>query len=128
MQKAIDAVAEPRGVKVERVQMKNVEIPPSMQRATAQEAEALREKCARLTKAEVELDAAEQNGRARGAASRPRPPRQRQALQGYQARLASRVRCSRGRREQLSVHLNHIIGCRQILKADAPVSPEALHA
>src|SRR5258708_6749385 len=60
MQQAIDAVTEPWGVKVERVQMKNVEIPPSMQRAMAQEAEALREKRARLIKAEAELDAAEQ--------------------------------------------------------------------
>ena len=60
MQKAIDAVTEPWGVKVERVQMKSVEIPPSMQRAMAQEAEALREKRARLIKAEAELAAAEQ--------------------------------------------------------------------
>jgi regulator of protease activity HflC (stomatin/prohibitin superfamily) len=60
MQKAIDSVTEPWGVKVELVQMKNVEIPPSMQRAMAQEAEALREKRARLIKAEAELDAAEQ--------------------------------------------------------------------
>jgi len=60
MQQSIDAVTEPWGVKVERVQMKNVEIPPSMQRAMAQEAEALREKRARLIKAEAELDAAEQ--------------------------------------------------------------------
>jgi regulator of protease activity HflC (stomatin/prohibitin superfamily) len=60
MQKQIDSVTEPWGVKVERVQMKNVEIPPSMQRAMAQEAEALREKRARLIKAEAELDAAEQ--------------------------------------------------------------------
>ena len=60
MQKAIDTATEPWGVKVERVQMKSVEIPPSMQRAMAQEAEALREKRARLIKAEAELDAAEQ--------------------------------------------------------------------
>jgi len=60
MQKTIDDVTEPWGVKVERVQMKNVEIPPTMQRAMAQEAEALREKRARLIKAEAELDAAEQ--------------------------------------------------------------------
>ena len=60
MQLAIDHVTEPWGVKVERVQMKNVEIPPSMQRAMAQEAEALREKRARLIKAEAELDAATQ--------------------------------------------------------------------
>jgi regulator of protease activity HflC (stomatin/prohibitin superfamily) len=36
----IDAVTEPWGVKVERVEMKNVEIPATMQRAIAQEAEA----------------------------------------------------------------------------------------
>jgi regulator of protease activity HflC (stomatin/prohibitin superfamily) len=64
MQRDIDAVTEPWGVKVERVQMKNVEIPPTMQRAMAQEAEALREKRARLIKAEAELDAAEQLRRA----------------------------------------------------------------
>jgi len=60
MQAAIDRATGPWGVKVERVQMKNVEIPPSMQRAMAQEAEALREKRARLIKAEAELAAAEQ--------------------------------------------------------------------
>ena len=60
MQKSIDGITEPWGVKVERVQMKNVEIPATMQRAMAQEAEALREKRARLIKAEAELDAAEQ--------------------------------------------------------------------
>jgi len=64
MQKAIDAVTEPWGVKVERVEMKNVEIPESMQRAIAQEAEALREKRARLIKAQAELEAAEQLSRA----------------------------------------------------------------
>jgi regulator of protease activity HflC (stomatin/prohibitin superfamily) len=60
IQTTIDAVTEPWGVKVELVQMKNVEIPPSMQRAMAQEAEALRERRARLIKAEAEFDAAEQ--------------------------------------------------------------------
>jgi regulator of protease activity HflC (stomatin/prohibitin superfamily) len=60
----IDAVTEPWGVKVERVEMKNVEIPESMQRAIAQEAEALREKRARIIKAQAELEAAEQLRRA----------------------------------------------------------------
>lgn len=60
MQQKIDAVTEPWGVKVERVEMKNVEIPESMQRAMAQEAEALREKRARIIKAQAELEAAEQ--------------------------------------------------------------------
>ena len=59
MGEKIDAVTEPWGVKVERVEMKNVEIPESMQRAIAQEAEALREKRARLIKAQADLEAAE---------------------------------------------------------------------
>ncbi len=58
LQTMIDTVTEPWGVKVVRVQMKDVEIPPTMQRAMAQEAEALREKRARQIKAEAELDAA----------------------------------------------------------------------
>jgi regulator of protease activity HflC (stomatin/prohibitin superfamily) len=53
----IDKVTEPWGVEVDRVQIKDVEIPQSMQRAMAQEAEALREKRARLIKAEAELEA-----------------------------------------------------------------------
>ncbi len=60
IQEKIDAVTEPWGVKVERVEMKNVEIPQSMQRVMAQEAEALREKRARLIKAQAEFEAAEQ--------------------------------------------------------------------
>jgi regulator of protease activity HflC (stomatin/prohibitin superfamily) len=60
IQEKIDAVTEPWGVKVERVEMKNVEIPESMQRVMAQEAEALREKRARLIKAQAEFEAAEQ--------------------------------------------------------------------
>jgi len=57
MRQAIDAATEPWGVKVTRVEMRNVEIPESMQRAMAQEAEALREKRARIIKAEAELEA-----------------------------------------------------------------------
>jgi regulator of protease activity HflC (stomatin/prohibitin superfamily) len=60
IQLKIDAVTEPWGVKVERVEMKNVEIPQSMQRAMAQEAEALREKRARLIKAQAEYEASTQ--------------------------------------------------------------------
>jgi regulator of protease activity HflC (stomatin/prohibitin superfamily) len=59
LQATIDKVTEPWGVKVERVQMKNVEIPETMQRAMAQEAEALREQRARLIKAQAELEAAD---------------------------------------------------------------------
>ncbi|HWA90785.1 MAG TPA: slipin family protein [Rhizomicrobium sp.] len=54
----VDQVTEAWGVEIQNVEMKNVEIPASMQRAMAQEAEALREKRARIIKAEAELDAA----------------------------------------------------------------------
>ncbi|NNM50714.1 MAG: slipin family protein [Pseudomonadales bacterium] len=57
MRLAIDTATEPWGVKVSRVEMRNVEIPESMQRAMAQEAEALREKRARIIKAQAELEA-----------------------------------------------------------------------
>ncbi len=54
----VDQLTEAWGVEIQNVAMKNVEIPPSMQRAMAQEAEALREKRARIIKAEAELEAA----------------------------------------------------------------------
>jgi regulator of protease activity HflC (stomatin/prohibitin superfamily) len=54
----VDQITEAWGVEIQNVEMKNVEIPTSMQRAMAQEAEALREKRARIIKAEAELEAA----------------------------------------------------------------------
>lgn len=57
LQKIVDAATEPWGIQVEAVEMKDVEIPSSMQRAMAQEAEAMREKRARIIKAEAELEA-----------------------------------------------------------------------
>ncbi len=59
LQKIVDAATEPWGIQVEAVEMKDVEIPVSMQRAMAQEAEAMREKRARIIKAEAELEASE---------------------------------------------------------------------
>jgi len=60
MRAAIDRITAPWGIKVEMVEMKDVEIPQTMQRAMAQEAEALREKRARIIKAQAELEAAHQ--------------------------------------------------------------------
>ena len=57
LQKMVDTATEPWGIKIEMVEMKDVEIPESMQRAMAREAEAIREKRARIIKAEAELDA-----------------------------------------------------------------------
>src|SRR5436305_1168763 len=56
----VDKDTEPWGVMIEMVEMKDVEIPQSMQRAMAREAEAIREKRARLIKAEAELEASRQ--------------------------------------------------------------------
>ena len=55
----VDGATEPWGIMIEMVEMKDVEIPESMQRAMAREAEATREKRARLIKAEAEQEAAE---------------------------------------------------------------------
>ncbi|EHQ27288.1 slipin family protein [Mucilaginibacter paludis] len=57
LQKIVDSATEPWGIKIEMVEMKDVEIPESMQRAMAREAEAIREKRARIIKAEAELEA-----------------------------------------------------------------------
>lgn len=57
LQKIVDGVTEAWGIKIEMVEMKDVEIPEAMQRAMAREAEAMREKRARIVKAESELEA-----------------------------------------------------------------------
>ncbi len=57
LQKMVDSATEPWGIKIEMVEMKDVEIPEAMQRAMAREAEAIREKRARIIKAEAELEA-----------------------------------------------------------------------
>jgi regulator of protease activity HflC (stomatin/prohibitin superfamily) len=57
VQEIVDEITEPWGVVIERVEMKDVEIPPTMQRAMAKEAEAAREKRARLIKAAAEQEA-----------------------------------------------------------------------
>ncbi len=59
LQEIVDKTTEPWGIKIEMVEMKDVEIPESMQRAMAREAEAVREKRARIIKAEAELEASE---------------------------------------------------------------------
>ncbi|MBC7587248.1 MAG: slipin family protein [Chitinophagaceae bacterium] len=57
LQKIVDLATGPWGIKIEMVEMKDVEIPEAMQRAMAREAEAIREKRARIVKAEAELEA-----------------------------------------------------------------------
>jgi regulator of protease activity HflC (stomatin/prohibitin superfamily) len=57
VQEIVDEITEPWGIEIERVEIKDVEIPLGMQRAMAKEAEALREKRARLIKAAAEQEA-----------------------------------------------------------------------
>lgn len=57
LQKMVDTATDPWGIQIEMVEMKDVEIPEGMQRAMAREAEAIREKRARIIKAEAELEA-----------------------------------------------------------------------
>ncbi|MDS3859272.1 slipin family protein [Thermosynechococcaceae cyanobacterium BACA0444] len=57
VQEIVDEITEPWGIEIERVEMKDVEIPLGMQRAMAKEAEAFREKRARLIKATAEQEA-----------------------------------------------------------------------
>lgn len=57
LQQMVDTATDPWGIKIEMVEMKDVEIPEAMQRAMAREAEAMREKRARIVKAEAELEA-----------------------------------------------------------------------
>lgn len=57
VQEIVDEITEPWGIVIERVEMKDVEIPTSMQRAMAKEAEAVREKRARIIKAAAEQEA-----------------------------------------------------------------------
>jgi len=66
----IDMATDPWGIKVDMVEMKDVEIPAAMQRAMAQEAQAMREKRARIIKAEAEEEAARKLVQAGGMIAR----------------------------------------------------------
>ncbi len=58
LQQIIDETTEPWGVKVTIVEVKDVELPQSMQRAMAKQAEAERERRAKIVHAQGEFDAA----------------------------------------------------------------------
>jgi regulator of protease activity HflC (stomatin/prohibitin superfamily) len=64
LQEIIDQQTEPWGVKVSIVEVKDVELPDTMQRAMARQAEAEREKRAKIIHAEGEFSAAGQLGNA----------------------------------------------------------------
>jgi regulator of protease activity HflC (stomatin/prohibitin superfamily) len=60
LQQIIDEQTEPWGIKVSIVEIKDLELPQTMQRAMARQAEAEREKRAKVIHAEGELQASEQ--------------------------------------------------------------------
>jgi regulator of protease activity HflC (stomatin/prohibitin superfamily) len=64
LQRIIDEQTEPWGIKVSLVEVKDVELPQTMQRAMAKQAEAEREKRAKIIHAQGEADAAQQLGEA----------------------------------------------------------------
>jgi regulator of protease activity HflC (stomatin/prohibitin superfamily) len=64
LQRIIDEQTEPWGIKVATVEVKDVELPQTMQRAMAKQAEAEREKRSKIIHAEGEVAAAQQLGEA----------------------------------------------------------------
>ncbi|MEO0205653.1 MAG: slipin family protein [candidate division WOR-3 bacterium] len=64
LQKIIDQHTDPWGIKVSMVEIKHVDIPQEMQRAIARQAEAERERRAKIIHAEGELQAAEKLNKA----------------------------------------------------------------
>jgi regulator of protease activity HflC (stomatin/prohibitin superfamily) len=69
LQQIIDEQTEPWGIKVSVVEVKDVELPQSMQRAMARQAEAEREKRAKIIHAEGELQASQTLADAAGVMS-----------------------------------------------------------
>ncbi len=59
LKESISSSTTPWGIEVERFEMKDVELPEAMQQVMAMQAEAIREKRARIIKAEAELEASE---------------------------------------------------------------------
>jgi regulator of protease activity HflC (stomatin/prohibitin superfamily) len=59
LRQAVAPATTPWGIEVERFEMKDVELPEAMQQVMAMQAEAIREKRARIIKAEAELEASE---------------------------------------------------------------------
>ena len=70
LQRIIDEQTEPWGIKVSIVEVKDVELPQSMQRAMARQAEAEREKRAKIIAAEGEFQASQQLAEAADVISR----------------------------------------------------------
>jgi regulator of protease activity HflC (stomatin/prohibitin superfamily) len=70
LQQILDHQTDPWGVKVSAVEVKHVDLPPDMQRAMARQAEAEREKRAKVIHAEGELNASEKLAQAAAVINR----------------------------------------------------------
>ena len=70
LQEIIDAHTDPWGIKVAMVEVKQVDLPQEMQRAMSRQAEAEREKRAKIIHAEGELEASAKLGEAAGVIAR----------------------------------------------------------
>ena len=81
LQRIIDEQTEPWGIKVSTVEVKDVEMPQTMQRAMARQAEAEREKRAKIIHAEGEVAAAQQLAEAARVISGPNGTMQLRYLQ-----------------------------------------------
>jgi len=64
LRESVAGSTNPWGLEVERMEMKDVELPEAMQQVMAMQAEAIREKRARIIKAEAELEASKKLGEA----------------------------------------------------------------
>ena len=69
LQEILDQHTDPWGIKVSSVEVKHVDLPPDMQRAMARQAEAEREKRAKIIHAAGELEASEKLAQAAGVIS-----------------------------------------------------------
>src|SRR2546422_10822380 len=81
LQEIIDRQTEPWGIKVTAVEMKDVALPDSMKRAMAKQAEAERERRAKIVNAEGEFQAAEKMVQAAGMISKEPIARKQRFLQ-----------------------------------------------
>ena len=81
LQRVIDEQTEPWGVKVANVEVKNVDLPQEMQRALAKQAEAERERRAKVINAQGEFEAAEKLGQAADTIGQHPPALQLRLLQ-----------------------------------------------
>ena len=81
LQRVIDEQTEPWGVKVANVEVKNVDLPQEMQRALAKQAEAERERRAKVINAKGEFEAAEKLGQAADTIGKHPPALQLRFLQ-----------------------------------------------